>query len=414
MADKEDPDKRLSFMAVWKKITTMFHENNSVLNECALINTQRIYYMSIIAIPLRFIDIFLFVYNKSYDTPVLKVWSRGVVISHLVLLFFLVLLFLVTRQLHDKKEAGTVMYVLPYLVVAVLMASGIAIVTIDQLVTTNITPFLLVCVICGTFFLIRPLNSFLIYVASYVAYYNAIALTITSQEVLLSNRVNGVTAVGIGFFLNFLLWNYNCTNIIQKRRIEMQQKQLEELAYYDALTGLPNRRLLERMIKRELSLMQRHGHESIIIVLDIDNFKCINDTYGHPVGDSILRQMAALLKNSVRTSDTVSRFGGEEFIILMPNTSVDGGYVFAERLRKTIMEKEFIVGPDKVQITSSFGVSSLRDINSPNPDHYYLLADKALYLAKQSGKNRVEVACESRENDVAAGKELNGNPDAEQ
>lgn len=104
-------------------------------------------------------------------------------------------------------------------------------------------------------------------------------------------------------------------------------------------------------------------------------------------------ELADLLKSNVRESDTVSRFGGEEFIILMPKTSIEGGYVFAERLRKLIMEKIFIVGSISLQITSGFGVSSMCDINSQTLEDYYSPADKALYLAKQCGKNRVEVAC---------------------
>lgn len=226
-----------------------------------------------------------------------------------------------------------------------------------------------------------------------MAYYNLLALTTSSQEILLSNRVNGITAVGIGFFLSVILWHYNYTNIVQKRRINLQQKQLEQMAYYDSLTDLPNRRLLEKLIKQESDLMQRHGHDTVIIILDIDNFKEINDTYGHPVGDSLLRQLADFLKSEVRQSDTVFRFGGEEFIILMPKTSPEEGYAFAERLRKLILDSKFAVGPVELQITSSFGVSSMRGISGNTLEDYYLAADKSLYIAKQHGKNRVEAAC---------------------
>lgn len=383
-----------SFAALKRKIAQVFQDNNSVLGECAQINTRRIYYLAIIAIPLRIIDIFLFAFTKSYDTPVLKTWSQGIIASHSILLVLMIGFFLTTYRLRKRTEPNTTMFVLQYIVVVVIMASGIAIVTFDQLVTTNITPFLLICIICGSIFLIRPLASFIIYVTSYMAYYYLIALTITDPQILLSNRVNGITAVGVGFLLSFILWHYNYTTIIQKRRIESQQKQLEQMAYYDPLTDLPNRRLLEKLIKRELASMQRYGQETVIIMLDVDDFKQINDTYGHQVGDSILMQLADLLQNNVRETDTVARFGGEEFIILMPNTSVEEGYIFAERIRKIIMEKVFSIGSDTLQITSSFGVSSMGDINSQNLEDYYLLADKALYLAKQSGKNRVEKAQE--------------------
>ena len=376
-----------------RKITKTFYDNSSVLGECALIDTRRIYYLSMIAIPLRIINIFLFTINKSYDTLTLKAWSKGIIASHLVLLVFMIGFLLVTHRLKNRIQPNKTMFLLQYIVVVVIMASGIAIVTFDQLVTTNITPVLLISIITGTIFLIRPITSFILFATSYMTYYYLIALTITNQQILLSNRVNGITAIGIGFLLSLFLWHYNYINITQKRCIEMQQKKLEQMAYYDSLTDLPNRRLYEKLIKQEISLMQRYGHETVLIILDIDNFKKINDTYGHPVGDDILRQLADLLKSNVRDSDTVFRFGGEEFIILMPQTSLEGGYAFADRLRKLIMDKTFSIGPITVQITSSFGITSMGDTNSQNLEGYYHLADRALYLAKQRGKNRVEIVC---------------------
>ena len=381
-----------SFGHIKDKLIKTFHDNNSVLGECAFINTRRLYYLSIIAIPLRIINIFILMPPKSPDQIVLF-WNRGIITSHLILLILMVGFFLITRKLKDRMEPNTTMLVLQYIVVLVIMASGIAIVTIDQLVTTNITPFLLICVITGLVFLIRPLASFIIYLASYVAYYLSLALTTTNQQILISNRVNGITAVGIGFLLSLILWHYNYTNITQRRRIEIQQQQLEQMAYHDPLTNLPNRRFLEELIKREFSLIRRYGQETVIIILDIDDFKTINDTYGHPVGDSILKQLAALLKNNVRETDTVSRFGGEEFIIFMPNTTLENGQAFADRLRKLIMEKSFPMGSLTLQITCSFGVSSLADIADQTIEDYYTLADQALYLAKERGKNRVEIAC---------------------
>ncbi len=387
---KSSQKKSRSFAVIKKRIIKEFHDNNDVLGECAQINTRRLFYLIIIAIPVRIVDILLFIFNESYDPQINKTWSQGIILSHFVLLIIMIGFFFITHRLKNRKEPNATMFILQYIVVVVIMASGIAIVTFDQLVTTNITPFLLICTINGFVFIIRPLYSFIIYLSSYVAYYCLIALTITDQQILLSNRVNGITAVGMGFFLSFILWSYNQTNILQKRRIETQQKQLEQMAYYDPLTDLPNRRLLEKLIKQELYSVHCYGHETVIIILDIDDFKKINDTYGHPVGDNVLRQMAAFLKNNVRQSDTVSRFGGEEFIILMPNTSIEEAYNLAERLRKLIMEKTFTVGMITLQITSSFGVSSIRDINSQTLEDYYTLADKALYLAKQGGKNRVE------------------------
>ncbi len=385
----------MSFASIKEKAIKKFHDNNSIKDECALINIRRTYYLSMIAIPLRLENIYLFLYTDSYDTPVTKMWSLGIVTSHFILLIFMIGFLLLTRKLKSNKEPSKIMHILQYIVVIVIMASGIAIVTIDQLVTSNITPFLLICIVCGAVFLIRPLISIAIFASSYTSFYFLLALTISDQEALLSNRANGATAVGIGLLLSLIMWNSNYTNISQKRRIEIQQEQLERMAYYDPLTDLPNRRLFDKLIKQEISSMQRYGHESIIIILDIDDFKKVNDTYGHMVGDKILIQLGNLLKSNVRVSDAVSRFGGEEYIILMPKTSLESGYDFGERLRKLVSEEKFIIGSDTLRITCSFGVSLLRDKSSQNLDSYYLLADKALYLAKQNGKDRVEIASDN-------------------
>ncbi len=378
------------FTNLKRKLIKAFFDNKNVLDECALINTRRIYLISIIAIPLHIISILLFAFTKSEDIT----WKQGIIGCHSVLLVFMVVFLLITRRLRKKTVPDRAMFVLQYMLVAVIMTLGIIIVVFDQMVMTNITAFVLMCIIVGIILLIRPLVSLIIYVITYVMYYFLLMLTITDPQMLLTNRVNGVIAVGIGFFLSCILWHYNYMNIIQMRRIEAQQKQLEQMAYFDPLTDLPNRRLLEKLIKREIASIRRYGHETAIIILDLDNFKSINDTYGHPVGDNMLRQFADFLTANVRETDTVARFGGEEFIILMPQTSAEEGCIFAERLRQLIMEKRFTVGSVTLQITASFGVSSMRDIiDCDSMDDYYFLADKALYLAKQNGKNRVEKAC---------------------
>jgi len=378
------------FTNLKRKLIKAFFDNKNVLDECALINTRRIYLISIIAIPLRIISILLFAFTKSEDIT----WKQGIIGCHSVLLVFMVVFLLITRRLRKKTVPDRAMFVLQFMLVAVIMTLGIIIVVFDQMVMTNITAFVLMCIIVGIILLIRPLVSLIIYVITYVMYYFLLMLTITDPQMLLTNRVNGVIAVGIGFFLSCILWHYNYMNIIQMRRIEAQQKQLEQMAYFDPLTDLPNRRLLEKLIKREIASIRRYGHETAIIILDLDNFKSINDTYGHPVGDNMLRQFADFLTANVRETDTVARFGGEEFIILMPQTSAEEGCIFAERLRQLIMEKRFTVGSVTLQITASFGVSSMRDIiDCDSMDDYYFLADKALYLAKQNGKNRVEKAC---------------------
>lgn len=377
-------------MKLYRIIIKKINDYNSVLEECTVLNTKRLLYLTIIAIPLRLIV--LSTIKISKDTPVLEMWSKGIVAYHIILLILLIMFFAITFSLKDREVPNMLMNIIQYFAAVILIASGIGIVTVDQLITTNITPFVLVSIVTGLVFLIRPLISFAIFSTSYIVYYHAIATTITSPELLMSNRVNGITAVGIGFLLSVILWNYNYTIIAQRRRIDTQQEQLQLMAYYDSLTDLPNRRLLDKLVNKEVFAIKKYGYESTIMILDIDDFKNINDTYGHPVGDHILKQLAVILKNNVREPNIVARLGGEEFIILMPKTSLEKGYNFAERLRETIANERFTVGKSiSATITASFGVSLIPDTCISKVEEYYTLADKALLTAKNLGKNKVIV-----------------------
>ncbi|HBL50389.1 MAG TPA: hypothetical protein DDZ65_09135 [Firmicutes bacterium] len=121
-----------------------YHDYGSVLDECALINTRRIFYLAIIAIPLRIVNIFLFAFTSTFDTPVLKKWSLGIIGSHFLLLLFMIGFLIIAKRYKDRTKPNKTMFILQYITAIVIMVSGIAIVVIDQLVTTNITPFILI------------------------------------------------------------------------------------------------------------------------------------------------------------------------------------------------------------------------------------------------------------------------------
>lgn len=179
-----------------------------------------------------------------------------------------------------------------------------------------------------------------------------------------------------------------------QRKLREQQAELEEmndrlksLASTDALTGLKNRRAFEERLDKELSRSRRHGHALSLILLDIDHFKSYNDTYGHPKGDEILRLVGRLLTRTMRETDFATRYGGEEFAILLPDTDREGAHRLAERLRHSIETAKW---PDRV-ITASVGVASFGERASTAEaliDH----ADRALYRSKELGRNRVTMA----------------------
>lgn len=161
-----------------------------------------------------------------------------------------------------------------------------------------------------------------------------------------------------------------------------QAEHYEKLAFYDSLTGIANRRKLVNEVQKEMATAQRYDLPLNIMIFDIDHFKKVNDTYGHNVGDQVLKSIGSNIKPQVRTSDCIGRWGGEEFLCVMPNTSAPDAFELAERLRMGIENLTIENGP---KVTASFGIAQL--IHSDDFDSFVNRADNALYEAKESGRN---------------------------
>lgn len=160
------------------------------------------------------------------------------------------------------------------------------------------------------------------------------------------------------------------------------------IAHTDSLTGLQTRDIMEQHIKRELSRAERSGTAFSIALCDLDHFKRVNDQHGHQAGDIVLAGIAQLIEDSLRAYDEAFRYGGEEFLLLLPETDKADAVAVVERLRKDIEAASFDADGTRLQITMSFGVAEF----APGKDSPALIseADKKLYLAKKSGRNRVE------------------------
>ncbi|EOZ5529844.1 diguanylate cyclase [Vibrio metschnikovii] len=194
----------------------------------------------------------------------------------------------------------------------------------------------------------------------------------------------------LGGSLSLLLFLVIFASIMLARhKVDEKTLHLEYQAGTDCLTGLFNRAYLSGLIQLELTRLRKVEGVSAILLIDIDYFKRINDTYGHPIGDQVLCCVAHSLNQNIREGDAVARFGGEEFMVLLPNISLQDAVEHAEKLRLAVSELTFPCLPQEVSITVSIGISLL-DITKDNPiETAYFDADRALYRAKSSGRNRV-------------------------
>ena len=172
--------------------------------------------------------------------------------------------------------------------------------------------------------------------------------------------------------------------------VEIRTKEIELLSKTDSLTSLWNRRYLEENLASEFKRAKRYKHELSIMIIDLDHFKNINDTYGHLAGDEVLRQISARIKESQRETDFIGRYGGEEIVVILPDTTLEMSSVVANTIREIIAEKPVEFEGTSIPVTTSIGISSLRENHSEYP-LIFAEADEALYNAKQLGRNRVEV-----------------------
>ncbi len=173
------------------------------------------------------------------------------------------------------------------------------------------------------------------------------------------------------------------------RSFEGMRNRLAELVGTDPLTGCMNRRALESRLRADWRMAKRRGSQVALLAIDLDHFKDINDTRGHPIGDQVLQQLAEIMNATARDSDAVSRFGGDEFVILLPDTGWQGALTFAERLRRRVDEYQFGPPNSTLAVTISVGVALARGVDPISPEILLAEADRSLYKAKTGGRNRV-------------------------
>ncbi len=190
----------------------------------------------------------------------------------------------------------------------------------------------------------------------------------------------------------FTVYDMNLAKVIMEMGGAILERvlYLEQLGVYstvDEITNLFNKREFTQRIKDEVSRARRYGRKLSMLIFDLDNFKEWNDTYGHLAGDNLLRELGSIIKNSIRSTDLAFRFGGDEFVILFPETSVDGALLIANKILKNI--SNLTIGK-KIRISASAGITEYMPDESP--EGFIDRADKALYAAKSSGKNQVYIA----------------------
>jgi diguanylate cyclase len=323
-------------------------------------------------------------------------WTLSLCVLHTAMGVAMVVSALVAHQLRGAVHSFWAKW-LPTLVAGLGMLFAAAIVAADQWVTPNITPYLLGCVLISVALYIRPGPSACLYLLAYGGFFYAMGMAQEDPAQLLSNRLNGLSASIVGWALSVVLWRKFTIialqqDLLTRANTELQSKQrdLERLTRLDGLTGLFNRNTFVDLTVQEFDRAQRQGNDTAILLLDLDHFKLINDTWGHPAGDAVLRNVANAMRAAVRSTDLVGRLGGEEFVVLLPGTSIVAARTLAEKLRARLQGSPTRWENGIIACTASIGMAGTTAKEKRDFDSLYNEADKALYMAKTRGRNRVE------------------------
>lgn len=182
------------------------------------------------------------------------------------------------------------------------------------------------------------------------------------------------------------IFRYSVTDEDQKALLE----QLYSTSVTDALTGARNREYMDSLLVTELSYAQRHQHDLSLVLFDLDHFKRVNDTYGHPAGDAVLVAVAGAVRGQLRAEDSLCRYGGEEFCVVLRTVDLAGAHAMGERIRSVIQALTVSYETQQLKVTASVGCATKTEAGEePTPAALISIADRRLYVAKESGRNRV-------------------------
>lgn len=377
-----------------------FKVNQSVTKEIKAKNVWRIFYLSAIMTIVHIAYIISFSVNQpAMESTYLENWAQFVILSHSIMLFVVVFLCSLSFYMLKKKKTNSFFALVVTEATAILyLLFGISITAASQGAVSSITPFLLVAIGVSAILLIPPFVVLINFSIIYVIFYMTIDAYQLTPELILSSHLNAFTSVAISIGLAHVLWKNVVTQTEQRHKIEKQHevlevanKRLDFLVTYDPLTKLYNRLKFLDVVNKEISTMKKNGYDGSIIILDLDNFKSINDEFGHPVGDKVLQEVGQIILANIGEMDSAARLGGEEFIILLRQQSLEESVNTANRLREKIAALRLKSDTDTiVQVTASFGVAPFIPASDDPFQTSYSEADRVMYIAKTQGGNRVE------------------------
>lgn len=384
----------------WMRVTKQ--EYDVVQGEGTMESLRRFRWVVCLMVPLHTVlAILLGSYQAPADHPELQAWAATVGPAHWSAALLAAIGGLAAHYVLRQARASATAIALQILVSVGYIYLG-AYLSIADLVANagaGMSSFMLICIMFGVLSLMRPAISVPLFLGTYLVF--AYLLHHAPIPPLHNNSLNIVAFFCplLALVASLMVWNQFAKAVKLRRQLSRsnqalvaQQRELAFLADHDTLTGLYNRREFMRQAQQELNRAVRAGVPTHCVMVDLDFFKKVNDVHGHPVGDAMLQHVAAVLLRGVRSTDTVARLGGEEFIVLLPDTARQGAFDVAEKLRLLLRSSPLVYLGVELPMTASLGVSGTTPGQKASVGAIYAAADRALYVAKQLGRDQVQYA----------------------
>ena len=347
-------------------------------------------------VALNLLHVLVFSFLK-FDDPMRSSWAHQIVAAHGTMALFMLGTGWLSRRAQTRPFPLGPMRFLPELVTASVVTWAVALTLMDQAIGASINAYINATVAASIVLLLRPRSAVIILTIGWGALAWSLGLTTDDSALLTTNRMNAASAYFLAVLVSILLWRrYAQSELLQRalaetnQLLQLQRAELETQARRDPLTGLLNRREILRLAEQEMLRARRQSGSLTLLMLDLDHFKSVNDQFGHPAGDEVLRHVAHLMTHAIRQTDHVARFGGEEFVVLLPDTSESNAIHLAEKLRQKLAETP--VASLGISVTASIGLACMAAESTLSVDALLQHADDALYQAKHQGRNRTVVA----------------------
>ncbi len=364
----------------WHKIPPEFQDEFD--KDLLKVNIFRSKIMAIVlliaAFPLLYMDYFNYLRGMWLNVVGYCLLFYSHVLFMLVMLIPLIIVPIIKPNSEYKSFLWQRACVICFLIFILIDTAIISIA--DQKTSAEITAYIMGVLGVSAIVYLKPVTSLIIYLLSFVIFLAGVSQMQSNPEILTGHYINSSFLVTIGWIFSVTLFNTRVSDFLNKKRLELY-------ANFDYLTGCYNKRAFMNRLEQEIERAKREQTTVSILFVDIDLFKQINDRFGHLAGDVVLKQVINCFNNSCRNYDFIGRFGGEEFIICLPNTDLRVASEAAERFRSIVEDTEIICDSNTISITVSLGVAALEPTQNENMDNFISRADNAMYRAKAKRNN---------------------------